>query len=351
MYLFFAATVCNGMNNESPTSYSQLTTIQKPKQAIYLATNQIVVNDENGCSIIDPKTDKKIITITNEKCHHLAIHPKEPLLALTHNKTLTIFNHKAEKIWSKTNDHHIISSIFNPHDTIITLKLSTLGGGDKIMQHNYQNNQSLQLYNYPTTYHPLEKIVATLRHQTIYFYLNGIPSPSAYSSEQMRLPVVLSDCKYNSNGSHLVIRSTDDFCLQQNNSVSEFFKEIIPDHYYVAMEFHPNDSVLTLLSKDFLHQEITLYYWDAEQQQIIKKITLPYIELNSLVYNTNPTIFFAPNGTELLFTAYHQHMIFSVPVEVIFRNEEKNMLIYHLLQNMLLKELTLLILKNMLPGY
>jgi hypothetical protein len=328
--LFIGANSCSAMNS-TPTIYSQLTAIKKPHEAIYLTNELIAVRSNNGCSIIDREANKEYIKITNKYCQHLTAHPKRPLLAIACNKNLKIFNYETkEKIWSTIHNNHITSSIFNPHDTIITIRNDTVERINEVTEHNYITKQkrSYPLLFCPIAYHPTAKTTLSQYDSQI----NFSPHPITNKYETLQLNISPVDCQYNPNGSIIATHDSNQICLieipsspSQYLEILKYLNRINNVYSYDTIKFYPRGSVLATLSRnDQFRVEIPKYvlaYWDVEQQEIINE-TPVYIKEDILNYHLS-AISFTPNGKEIIVTAYRQHIIFPVPFEVIYQKDTR----------------------------
>src|SRR5260221_5200673 len=86
--LCIATNVSIAMELETPKTQSknstEITCIKTPQYAQYIHNGHVVIAGEDGCSIIDPKTNTEIKKLCTLQSEQIAIHPNQTLFALLH---------------------------------------------------------------------------------------------------------------------------------------------------------------------------------------------------------------------------------------------------------------------------
>ncbi len=140
-YALITTLSCSSMENTKKEIITEIAAIQRPRFAQYLTEDRVVITGENGCSIVNPMTNKEIKKISTIGCFHLSINPHKTKIALSQdNATVTIYDIlTGTNEWSKTKKGRISYAAFSPYDeSIFILYTNRL---NKLKKYNYLTNE------------------------------------------------------------------------------------------------------------------------------------------------------------------------------------------------------------------
>lgn len=348
-------TTCNLF--EKPKILSEIT-IQEPWQAEYLTEDRIIVNGRDGCSIINPITNKKIKKIDVVNAPHFTIHPTQKKIA---------FSGEKPAIYSSSGDLEILipdtilylppvpKIIFDPLHNNILLENSSYYYDCKTGQKKRWNK-----YFSLVAFHPTQKL--------FYMYKNFDYAPNSYieiyntDTFQQTDTIMLKDSWNNPthilcspDGSLIAVQDknkTIDIIKHNNNNTAQSRIKLptinkqqfimnpttdtltcIQKHLDAMpwttpttdMLFHPNSAVLATVMPLYIDRQPhqIVFYWDVTTQELIT--TMPpfptYSHPCSHHYNKN--IAFSPDGTKLIVVLPDKCVILPVPFEVRYNATEK----------------------------
>lgn len=318
-HVLFAAT-CIAMETK-PHILAEITCIKKPQRALFLTNDRVVINGRNGCSIINVITNEEIIKIIDTEAYHIDVHPNKKKLAVSHNKTITIYDAETGiPEWTNTDlqSPSILSSIFNPLKSTILLRHTHRNEVfPGISKYNYITNKKSvigyddQRSTSPSlSFHPTKKEFCLAYNPGMIMILHSKKEPFLYdisTRPDHRF------CNYSPDGSLLAIgnsHSLNIFTVHADHYQREQLEEK-KEYDYSEIAFHPNSSVLATLSGS----GNKLRYWDSHTGQLITKIKLyPFATMS---------LSFSPDGQKLIIALSNKCIIVSTPFEVMYQLDTK----------------------------
>ncbi len=377
-YLYITANTSLAMELEKPKEtkpniLAEITCIQNPKYAQYLANNHVVIVGEDGCSIVDPKTNTDIKKISNIGNQKIAIHPNQKLFALFYDNIINIYDiEKNDYIWNKKVEGSLpnceqpydrIASIqFDPHDTTIFLMRANFKNYTEGKNYNIPMNHKITKYNYITNqddsssfgYNGRTPIIAInpTQHEICIVHPNGATYHPTNHSDEF-LPQTRAShnfgryykdfCEYNPNGSYIaqgdhyhsniyIVNSQN--INQCKKLTTKYYNDRILHEEFKKTVFYSN-SILAISSKLIvwdkevgLERKITgshtlLSYWNIDTKELIHvSPQLPPSE----TYDFS----FSPDKTKVIIALKDECVILPVPFKVMDKDTIKNIFSYHL---------------------
>jgi hypothetical protein len=354
---------------EKPNDLTTITCIKQPRYAQYLTDNRVVIAGEDGCSIVDPTTNKEIKRISDIRTQHLAIHPNKKLFALCYNSpniyknSVSIYDiEKNDFIWSQIidrndflwpqiTDRKIEFATFSPHDTTIFLILPNYYiGGHAIRKYNYAMNNNSRHENIDLqynirlpiiTFNPTQNEMCAI-HATLAVTFH---EPDVVTTVEPKIKTEGSDykykefCQYSPNGSYIAMGQQNKIYIVERNTISE--KPIIDkttpyltifsgwidkilfysNSVLAALSTHTTHTIVTPNTPKLNEYHNTLYYWDIHTKQLIHIDELLDI---SKKYDFS----FSPDKTKVIIALTDKCIELPVPFNVIYKNITKKEFLY-----------------------
>jgi hypothetical protein len=343
----------------------EITVVQKPQYAQYLANNHIVVAGENGCSIINPQTNTEIKKINDCENPTLATHPNKKLFALFYENRIDIYDtEKNDFIWSKTvegsfekemDPFDIIRSVtFAPHDTTIALIITHFQQYQHYIRLCGPKSYHIKQYDYLTDkssnfHHPYNDYPPIIAFNPMHNEICVVDSISA-SFHQSNSDIVFSEntkyidnygryikrlWQYNSDGSYIaqVDYQNEIFIINlQDLNQYESFKKKNTEKYGKSHEAFKNilfysNSVLAIISTLYIYQQkkfchTLLSYFDIHTKELIHESELLDASAEQHDFSFNPA------KTEVVIALQDRCVILPVPFKVIYKDITKKSFFY-----------------------
>ncbi|HEX4068889.1 MAG TPA: hypothetical protein VHX42_02225 [Candidatus Babeliales bacterium] len=342
---------------------AEITIVQKPQYAQYLANNHIVVAGKNGCSIIDPQTNTEIKKISDRENQKLATHPNKKMFALIDKNIINIYDATTHSlIWSKKvegsfekemDPFDIIGSVtFAHHDTTIAL----------ITTHYQQYSHYRRCY--PESYHIKQYDYITDKSSSYRCLCNDYPPIITFNPIHNEIHVIISSvasfhrsnsdivfskntkqvtnyggyykqfCQYNPNGSYIaqVDYQKEMFIINlQSTDQCKSFKKKKTEKYGQSREDFKNilfysNSVLAIVSTFYIYKQNGFYhtllsYFDIHTKELIHENEL-------LDVSKNHDFSFNPTKTKVILALQDRCVILPVPFKVIYKDITKKSFFY-----------------------
>jgi len=277
------------------------------------------------------------------------MHPHRKKFALSHGKTITIYDTQTKRqTWSKTMPSEIESTIFSPHDTTLFLIRSHFPDhfSHTITKCNYVTDESKNYtLNYNVclpivTLHPVKQEMCIIHPIGVLFYHPDIVlSPGTKFIDVSRC--INDSCQYSPDGSIVATGCQNRIYIINLDTIdtkpSHLQSEDTTDYheYFNNLLFYAN-SVLTTVSGICIKNNggwrqsnyTRIRYWDM-------KTLKPIHTSASLDSPKCHDLSLSPDREKLLVTLHDKCVILPVPFEVIYQPDtrKKAMLIYWLLAN------------------
>jgi WD40 repeat protein len=333
---------------------SEITIIQEPWQAEYLAEDRMLVNSKDGCCIINPQTNKKIKKI-DIQASNFAIHPLKKKIAFS-GINAAIYNNSGD-----------LENLIKPEQPLpITSLMFSLLDNSILLESNKQNGYALyqsKAYNYETgekmnmgtqkisrvAFHPTEKffyvcypsggwhsqpmiekysLITLEQTGGIKLPTNCNPTHILCSSNGSLLAVKDSNktvhiIKYSHKNTHYQINyfelptiKTQQFIMNPITDTLTAIQQDVHTDTWTDMQFHPNSAVLATVMPLHIDREPhqIVCYWDVQTQQLIT--TTPPLPTSRRHYTNN--IAFSPDGKKLVMILPDKCIILPVPFEVLY---------------------------------
>ncbi|HLJ31863.1 MAG TPA: WD40 repeat domain-containing protein [Candidatus Babeliales bacterium] len=349
VYCIFIITFAAAMNITPEESIitkpiAELTVIEKPRQAKYLTDDIAVISNQQGCSIVDIKTNTEIKKISDIYDKHfdsqdITIHKNRKEIAFCmYKQGVTVYGIEEDPDGTKKynlkciiDDKDIRNHMFSSSAHTILLKCYDDAGRVYLKQHNYKNNDvrvydiGLRHHVHSLACHPTEKIVCGINfdQDKLYCYsLEDYQSNNFY--QEVLLPVSPGFCKYNSDGSLLATGNAKCIIIldptKKWQEIAAFpsptkEKDFGEEDFGRIMFYSHN--VLATLPR---HMGNKIFYWDIINQKKLTSTT--FSQEHSLLRDFS----FSPDGTKVMITLENKCIILPVPLEVMYEGDMQSAL-------------------------
>jgi len=348
---------------EKPNILAEITCIQQPRYAQYITNNRVVIAGEDGCSIVDPTTNKEIKKISDVNIHHLAIHPNKTLFALSHENTNSFDIYNAETnslICSKTVDDPIrINSYdrieyahFCPHDTTLFLMLVNCINGTapqthspiayKITKYNYTTHQhnthrfQSNIWIHLFAFHPTQNKMCMIHpaYDISIYEPDIIISPEAKLYSQKSYGHYHKQfCQYNPDGSYIALGDCQSkIYIINSQKIDQYYEFKKGTEKYQREDFKRilfySNSILAISSALYINTEkdpskgkmqnslTRLFYFDIHKKRLIHTDELLDV---SKQYDFS----FSPDKAKVIITLTNKYIELPVPFNVMYKNITK----------------------------
>jgi|GEM_PF-7128118 len=295
-------------------------TITKPEWIGFMNNNTIVVGGKDGCKIFDSKSQKILHQLTSKTITHLVVNNK--MIVCVGDKRLLFFNAKAEiihpqrDIWQNTNLalSPIDDTLFFYHQARLGLYDSLTG--QRIFWKKEIPNRDPVPYSTSATACPL---IACHPTKNIILYPSNkqtllMVQPGSNPLVSMNLNTNTKLCgggEYSADGSAIAFndQSQDKYFIYYLPNKNELAYELAADNKkYISVAFHPNKSLLALLSQDNIIQ-----YWDYVSRILIATTHPLTSNIGNSINSQTKRLTFSPDGTKLAIVLRHIWRVVEVP--------------------------------------